>query len=312
MAYDNTEANMFHGTMTALVTPFSKGNIDEETFRAHLERQIEAGINGVVPAGTTGEAATLSFDEHKQVIRIAVEQVAGRVPVIAGTGSNNTAESIALTAAAKTLGADGALLISPYYNKPTQEGIYQHYKAVADAVHIPQVLYNVPGRTHSNILPETVGRLSHVANIVGIKDATANMEQLVHTISACEGRIECYSGDDASVMPFMALGGDGVISVVSNIAPQAMLALTDAMRAGDLVTARSVQFAMRELNRMLFVQANPIPVKAACSLLGWMHGELRLPLIEMDGEPLQGLRQVMLNFECKQAGASMRLEMADH
>jgi len=303
---------MFHGTMTALVTPFSNGKIDEEAFRAHLERQIEAGVNGVVPAGTTGEAATLSFDEHKQVIRIAVEQVAGRVPVIAGTGSNNTAESIELTAAAKTLGADAALLISPYYNKPTQEGIYQHYKAVADAVHIPQVVYNVPGRTHSNILPETVGRLSHVANIVGIKDATANMEQLVHTIAACEGRIECYSGDDASVMPFMALGGDGVISVVSNIAPQAMVVLTDAMRAGDLATARSAQFAMRELNRMLFVQANPIPVKAACSLLGWMNGELRLPLIEMDGEPLQGLRQAMLNFECEQAGASMRLEMADH
>ncbi len=303
---------MFHGTMTALVTPFSNGKIDEEAFRAHLERQIEAGVNGVVPAGTTGEAATLSFDEHKQVIRIAVEQVAGRVPVIAGTGSNNTAESIELTAAAKTLGADAALLISPYYNKPTQEGIYQHYKAVADAVHIPQVVYNVPGRTHSNILPETVGRLSHVANIVGIKDATANMEQLVHTIAACEGRIECYSGDDASVMPFMALGGDGVISVVSNIAPQAMVVLTDAMRAGDLATARSAQFAMRELNRMLFVQANPIPVKAACSLLGWMNGELRLPLIEMDGEPLQGLRQAMLNFECEQAGASMRLEMADY
>ncbi|MDQ7000382.1 MAG: 4-hydroxy-tetrahydrodipicolinate synthase, partial [Mariprofundus sp.] len=211
---------MFHGTMTALVTPFSNGKIDEDAFRIHLERQVEAGVNGVVPAGTTGEAATLSFDEHKQVIRIAVEQVAGRVPVIAGTGSNNTAESIELTAAAKVLGADGALLISPYYNKPTQEGIYQHYKAIADAVHIPQVVYNVPGRTNSNLLPETVGRLSHVSNIIGIKDATANMEQLLHTMAACEGRIEFYSGDDASVMPFMALGGSGVISVVSNIVPR--------------------------------------------------------------------------------------------
>jgi len=303
---------MFHGTMTALVTPFRDGKIDEDAFRAHLERQVAAGVNGVVPAGTTGEAATLSFAEHKQVIGIAVEQVAGRVPVIAGTGSNNTAESIELTSAAKALGADGALLISPYYNKPTQEGIYQHYKAVADAVHLPQLIYNVPGRTNSNILPATVGRLSHIANIVGIKDATANMEQLVQTMAACEGRIECYSGDDASVMPFMALGGDGVISVISNIAPQAMLALTEAMRAGDLHTARRAQFAMRELNHMLFVQANPIPVKAACHMLGWMSDELRLPLLRLTGEPLQGLRQAMQDFEYEQDGVSIRLELTDH
>jgi len=308
---------MFHGTMTALVTPFSNGKIDEESFRAHLERQVVAGIDGVVPAGTTGEAATLSFDEHKQVIRIAVEQVAGRVPVIAGTGSNNTAESIELTAAAKSLGADAALLISPYYNKPTQEGIYRHYKAVADAVHLPQVVYNVPGRTNSNILPSTVGRLSHVVNIVGIKDATANMEQLVHTISACEGRMEFYSGDDATVMPFMALGGDGVISVISNIAPKAMISLTDAMAAGDSSTACIAQFAMRHLNRMLFVQANPIPVKAACHLLGWMHDELRLPLLPLDGEMLDELRQTMADFSFEQngatmRGATMRLELADN
>jgi len=290
---------MFHGTITALVTPFSNGHIDEEAFRAHLERQVEAGVNGVVPAGTTGEAATLSFAEHKQIIRIAVEQIAGRVPVIAGTGSNNTAESIELTAAAKALGADAALLISPYYNKPTQEGIYQHYKAVADAVHLPQLAYNVPGRTNSNILPETVRRLSYVANIVGIKDATANMEQLVHTMAACEGRIECYSGDDATVMPFMALGGNGVISVLSNIAPQTMLALTDAMRAGDLAAARRAQFAMAGLNRMLFVQANPIPVKAACHLRGWMSDELRLPLLPLGGKALQELRQTLADFDCE-------------
>ena len=302
---------MFHGTMTALVTPFSNSKIDEDAFRAHLERQVEAGVNGVVPAGTTGEAATLSFHEHKQTIRIAVEQVAGRVPVIAGTGSNNTAESIELTAAAKALGADGALLISPYYNKPTQEGIYQHYKAIADAVHLPQVVYNVPGRTNSNLLPETVGRLSHVSNIVGIKDATANMEQLLHTMAACEGRIEFYSGDDASVMPFMALGGSGVISVVSNIVPKTMLALTHAMHTGDLNTARSAQLAMRRLNQMLFVQANPIPVKAACHLLGWMKNELRLPLLPLDGKPLDTLRQSMMDFDCELDGVTERLELAD-
>lgn len=288
---------MFHGTMTALVTPFSNGKIDEDAFRNHLERQIDAGVNGVIPAGTTGEAATLSFDEHKQVIQIAVEQSAGRVPVIAGTGSNNTAESIELTAAAKALGADAALLISPYYNKPTQEGIYHHYKAVADAVHIPQLVYNVPGRTNSNILPETVGRLSHVANIVGIKDATADMEQLGHTMAACGDRMEFYSGDDASVLPFMAMGGKGVISVVSNIVPKAMLALTDAMRSGDVDRARGAESSMRELNRVLFVQANPIPVKAACASLGWMGSEMRLPLLPLSGAPLDDLYATMHSFE---------------
>ena len=293
---------MFYGTMTALVTPFLNGHIDEEAFRAHLERQVEAGVNGVVPAGTTGEAATLSFDEHRQVIRIAVDQVAGRVPVIAGTGSNNTAESIELTRAAKALGADAALLISPYYNKPTQEGIYQHYKAVADAVHLPQIVYNVPGRTNSNILPETVGRLSHVANIIGIKDATADMEQLAHTINACEERMEFYSGDDATVLPFMALGGHGVISVVSNIVPGMMKALTDAMRRGDVAVARDTQFAMRELNRVLFIQSNPIPVKAACHLLGWISGEHRLPLVPLSGEPLEQLQNVMQNMKSEQPG----------
>jgi len=297
---------MFHGTMTALVTPFANGNIDEEAFREHLERQIEAGVDGVIPAGTTGEAATLSYDEHKQLIRIAVEQVAGRVPVIAGTGSNNTAESIELTAAAKSIGADAALLISPYYNKPTQEGIFQHYKAVADAVHMPQLVYNVPGRTNSNILPETVGRLSHVANIVGIKDATANMEQLTQAMIASDGRMEFYSGDDATTMPFMALGGHGVISVVSNIAPQTMLTLTRAISSGDLQRARRAQFAMAELNKMLFVEANPIPVKAACTMLGWMSSELRLPLLPLAGESLAGLRQAMESFEFE----GQRLELA--
>lgn len=290
---------MFYGTMTALVTPFSNGLIDEEAFRAHLERQVEAGVNGVVPAGTTGEAATLSFDEHKQVIRIAVEQVAGRVPVIAGTGSNNTAESIELTRSAKALGADAALLISPYYNKPTQEGIYQHYKAVAAAAHLPQIIYNVPGRTNSNILPETVGRLSHVANIIGIKDATADMEQLAHSMDACGERIEFYSGDDATVMPFMALGGHGVISVVSNIAPATMKALTDAMRRADFAAARETQFSMRELNSVLFIESNPIPIKAACHMLGWMTAEHRLPLIPMSGSPLQQLRNAMQNFKAE-------------
>ncbi len=288
---------MFHGTMTALVTPFKHGRIDEEAFRAHLDRQIAAGVEALIPAGTTGEAATLSFDEHKHLIGIAVRHVNGRVPVIAGTGSNNTAESIALTKAARELGADAALLISPYYNKPTQEGIYQHYRAVAEAVHIPQLIYNVPGRTNSNILPETVARLSGLSNIVGIKDATADMEQLVQTVDACNGRMEFYSGDDATVLPFMALGGKGVISVVSNVAPGTMRALTNAMAAGDLAHAKKLQFSLRQLNKMMFVQSNPIPVKAACQMLGWMDGEIRLPLTPLEGEALEGLRVAMQGFD---------------
>ncbi|MFQ5581707.1 MAG: 4-hydroxy-tetrahydrodipicolinate synthase [Mariprofundaceae bacterium] len=287
---------MFHGTMTALVTPFKNGKIDEDAFRAHLDRQIEAGVDGVVPAGTTGEAATLSFDEHRHLIDISVQHVNGRVPVIAGTGSNNTAESIELTQAAKDLGADAALLISPYYNKPTQEGIYQHYRAVAEAVHLPQVLYNVPGRTNSNMLPETVGRLSRIANIIAIKDATADMAQLTQTMAACDGRIEFYSGDDATVLPFMALGGSGVISVVSNVAPRTMKQLTEAMRAGDIVTARTAHAALMELNTAMFMQSNPIPVKAACAMMGWMEDSLRLPLTVLDAAGRERLHQVMRDF----------------
>lgn len=269
---------MFHGTITALVTPFRDGAIDEDAFRAHVERQIEAGVDAIVPAGTTGEAATLSFDEHKALIRMAVEQAAGRVPVIAGTGSNNTAESIELTRAARELGADAALLISPYYNKPTQEGIYQHYRAVAEAVHLPQILYNVPGRTASSIQPETVGRLARIPNIVGIKDATADMDQLVRLMAEAGDAIRYLSGDDATVTPFMALGGHGVISVVSNVAPERMKALTEAMRAGDAPRAAAIQRELAPLNAAMFMQSNPIPVKAACAMMGWMGWEIRLPL----------------------------------
>ncbi len=269
---------MFHGTITALVTPFRDGAIDEDAFRAHVERQIEAGVDAIVPAGTTGEAATLSFDEHKALIRMAVEQAAGRVPVIAGAGSNNTAESIELTRAARELGADAALLISPYYNKPTQEGIYQHYRAVAEAVHLPQILYNVPGRTASSIQPETVGRLARIPNIVGIKDATADMDQLVRLMAEAGDAIRYLSGDDATVTPFMALGGHGVISVVSNVAPERMKALTEAMRAGDVPRAAAIQRELAPLNAAMFMQSNPIPVKAACAMMGWMGWEIRLPL----------------------------------
>ncbi|MDQ6968247.1 MAG: 4-hydroxy-tetrahydrodipicolinate synthase [Mariprofundaceae bacterium] len=303
---------MFHGVMTALVTPFKidadgRSCIDKDAYCAHLDRQIAAGVDGVVPAGTTGEAATLSFEEHKSLIELTVQHVAGRVPVIAGTGSNNTAESIALTQAAKQLGADAALLISPYYNKPMQEGIYQHYKAVANAVHLPQILYNVPGRTNSNLSPETVARLSQCNNIIGIKDATADLSQLTCTMMACGDGFEFYSGDDATVLPFMGLGGHGVISVVSNIAPKTMKALTTNMAGGDLETARKAHFALQNLSDAMFVQSNPIPVKAACELMGWMSGGLRLPLTSLHNDDVRALRETMIAF----ASAWETLELAD-
>lgn len=303
---------MFHGVMTALVTPFKMNTdgrscIDKDAYCAHLDRQIEAGVDSLIPAGTTGEAATLSFDEHKSLIELTVQHVAGRVPVIAGTGSNNTAESIALTQAAKQLGADAALLISPYYNKPMQEGIYQHYKAVADAVPLPQVLYNVPGRTNSNLSPETVARLSQCSNIVGIKDATADLSQFTCTMMACRDGFEFYSGDDATVLPFMSLGGHGVISVVSNIAPKTMKALTVSMEAGDLAMARKAHFALQHLSDAMFVQSNPMPVKAACELMGWMDGGLRLPLTSLLGDDVQVLRDNITAF----ASTWETLELAD-
>jgi len=291
---------MFHGVMTALVTPFTAdGAIDEDALREHIDRQIEAGVDAIAPAGTTGEAATLDMAEHKRVIRIAVEHAAGRVPVIAGTGSNSTDESIELTRAAMDFGADAALLISPYYVKPSQEGIYQHYRAVAEAVHLPQILYNVPGRTQSNMAPETVGRLSRIANIVGIKDATADMAQLTRTMLACEERIEFYSGDDATVLPLMALGGVGVISVVSNIAPLSMKRLVEAMRAGDLAAARAIHRQLLPLTDAMFVESNPVPVKGACAMLGWMDGTLRLPLVPMSDANRAIVRQAIQAFEAE-------------
>jgi len=269
---------MFHGVITALVTPFRNGKIDRDAFFAHLDRQIEAGVEAVVPAGTTGEAATLSHAEQKALIRDCVRHVAGRIPVIAGAGSNSTAETIELTRAAKEAGADAALLISPYYNKPTQEGICLHYRQVAESVHIPIILYNVPGRTGSNIAPETVGRLADIVNVVGIKDATADMVQLTRTMNACEDRIEFYSGDDGSVVPFLSMGGAGVISVVSNIAPKAMSRLVECMSRGDLPGARKQQRALQQLTDAMFMQSNPIPVKAACAMMDWIDWEIRLPL----------------------------------
>lgn len=284
---------MFHGVITALVTPFRDGKVDDDAFRAHLNRQITAGVDAVVVAGSTGEAATLSFDEHKALIQSAVDEVAGRVPVIAGTGSNCTRESIELTNAARQLGADAALLISPYYNKPTQEGIYLHYKAVADAVHLPLITYSVPGRTASDVLPTTLGRLASISNIVGHKDATGDMGVLTAILNETQGNIEVYSGDDATLMPFMALGGSGVISVLSNILPQQMQDIVASIAQEDLKQARLCHQKLAKINEAMFIRSNPIPVKAACALLGWMQDELRLPLTSLDDEARTFLKKEM-------------------
>ncbi|MDQ6976192.1 MAG: 4-hydroxy-tetrahydrodipicolinate synthase [Mariprofundaceae bacterium] len=295
---------MFHGVMTALVTPFYQQKngrllIDEDRHFAHLERQIAAGVDALVIAGTTGEAATLSMQEHKHLIAISVAYINGRVATIAGTGSNNTEESIELTRAAKDAGADAALVITPYYNKPSQEGLIAHYRCIHDNVHIPLILYNVPGRTQADLLPSTVAKLAELPNVVGLKDATGDMVRLTQTMNACRPGMEFYSGDDGSVLPFMAIGGRGVISVVSNIAPKTMGRLVRCMASGDWAGAREAHRALQPLSDILFCQSNPIPVKAACSLLGWMDNTLRLPLTPMGGDQLNDFKHAIQMIRLK-------------
>lgn len=284
----------FQGAFTAILTPFKDRKVDEEAFRRHIEWQINQGIHGLVPCGTTGESATLSHAEHESVIRMCVEQVHGRVPVIAGAGSNNTIEAIHLTQYAKSVGADAALLITPYYNKPTQEGLYQHFKAVAESVDIPIIIYNVPGRTSCNILPETVARLAHeLPNIVGIKEATADMKQCGHLIELCPPSFQTLSGDDFTAFPLFCLGGCGVISVTANIDPKGMSDLWNAYAAGNLAEARKIHYKLLPIHRAMFLETNPIPVKTAAALLGHMNLEFRLPLVEMSSANRQKLEEVL-------------------
>ena len=272
----------FCGAYTALVTPFRNGGIDEEAYRALIEWQIEQGIDGLVPCGTTGESAAMSHAEHEEVIRICVNQAKGRVPVLAGAGSNYTKEAISLTKFAKNVGADGALHITPYYNKPTQEGLYQHFKAIAEAVDIPLVMYNVPGRTGLNMLPATVARIARdIPGVVGIKEATANLAQFSEIIENCSPDFCVLSGDDFTILPSFAVGGCGVISVLSNVMPKETAALCKASRKGDLAEAQRLHYLMMPLCRALFVETNPIPVKTALAMMGKMECEFRLPLVNM-------------------------------
>lgn len=272
----------FCGAYTALVTPFRNGGIDEDAYRALIEWQIEQGIDGLVPCGTTGESAAMSHAEHEEVIRICVDQAKGRVPVLAGAGSNYTKEAISLTKFAKNVGADGALHITPYYNKPTQEGLYQHFKAIAEAVDIPLVMYNVPGRTGLNMLPATVARIARdIPGVVGIKEATANLAQFSEIIENCSPDFCVLSGDDFTILPSFAVGGCGVISVLSNVMPKETAALCKASRKGDLAEAQRLHYLMMPLCRALFVETNPIPVKTALAMMGRMECEFRLPLVNM-------------------------------
>ena len=285
---------LFSGVMTAIVTPFRDGKVDEEAFRRLIDWQIEEGVNGLVPVGTTGESATLSHEEHRQVIEICVDQVKGRVKVLAGAGSNNTIEAIQLTEFAKKAGADGALLITPYYNKPTQEGLYQHYAAVAKAVDLPIVPYNVPGRTGCNMLPETIGRLARdFSNIVGIKEATADLIHVSDLVEQCPEGFQILSGDDFTVLPHIAVGGCGVISVTANVAPKLMADLCKATLAGDMDEARRLHFKLMPINRAMFLETNPIPVKTAVCMMRGLDLEFRLPMVPLMPDNLEKLTKIL-------------------
>ncbi len=285
---------MFRGSMVALVTPMSiDGTVDTKALLELVEFHISNGTHAIVPVGTTGESATLDHEEHCEVIRMVVDQVAGRIPVIAGTGANSTREAIDLTRCAMEAGADACLLVTPYYNKPTQEGLYQHYKAVADAVPIPQILYNVPGRTACDMLPDTVERLSELANIVGIKEATGDVARAGQIIDRCGSRMDVFSGDDAKAMEIILCGGKGVISVTANVAPRMMRQMCEAALQGDRATAQEINQHLEGLHRDLFIESNPIPVKWALAEMGKVPPGIRLPLTPLSKQYHEPLRRSM-------------------
>ena len=287
---------MFTGAIVAIVTPFKNGRVDEETFRELIDFQISKGTRGIVPCGTTGESSTLSHEEHDRVIAMAIDAAKKRVPVIAGTGSNSTEEALRLTRHAHEAGADGALMVCPYYNRPSQEGLYRHYKIIAESVPIPIIPYNIPGRTGVNMLPETVARLSRISNIVGIKEASGSLKQMQDVISLCGEDFDVLSGDDFFTLPLLLIGGKGVISTVSNIAPAAMADMIAAFESGDIPLARKLHDKMVPLIDALFIETNPVPVKAALAMMGKMDDSVRLPLCKMSDSNYEKLRKAMINF----------------
>jgi 4-hydroxy-tetrahydrodipicolinate synthase len=284
---------MFSGTFTALVTPFKNGEVDVEALEGMVEFQIQHGISGLVPCGTTGETPAMSEEEDRVVVETVVRIANGRVPVIAGTGSNSTNMAIKYTRMAQEVGADGSLQVAPYYNKPTQEGLFRHFAAIAESTDLPLILYNIPGRTSVTISAETMARLAEISNIVGVKDSTLSMNMISDVISLCGEEFDVLSGDDPMTLPLIALGGRGVISVASNVAPGAVSDMVNALLSGDSEKSRELHYELLPLFRALFVETNPIPIKTAASLLGLCSDEMRLPLIPMNGENLRRLQETM-------------------
>jgi len=290
-----TRGEQFAGVTVALVTPFKNGEIDFDNLRVLVDWHIDQGTDCLSPVGTTGESPTLDHEEHERVIAVVVEKAAGRIKVLPGTGSNSTREAIRITSFAHKVGADGALMVGPYYNKPTQEGYYRHFAAVAEAVDIPIVLYNIPGRTGSNILPETIARLAEIPTIVGVKEATWSLDQASQIAALCD--LTILSGDDSLTLPLMSIGGRGVVSVVGNIVPRDLKALVSAFDAGRIREAQDQHRKLFPLCRdMLGVATNPIPIKTAMKLLGRGTGELRLPLCPLDGAGEARIRQTLVNY----------------
>ena len=287
---------MFKGVFTAIVTPFKGGKIDEKALRKLIEFQIENGATGIVACGSTGESATLSFEEHIDVIRIAAEAAEGKIKVIAGTGSNNTVEAVHLAKAAEKFKIDGHLQITPYYNKPTQEGLFLHFKTIAANCSKPVILYNVPTRTAVNILPETVLRLAEIDNITGIKEASGSLEQATAILRKAPEKFCVLSGDDALTLPIIAVGGGGVISTVSNIVPKDMSLMTDYALKGDLKSARRLNFKLLPLIHAMFIETNPIPVKKALNIMGFIENEIRLPLSEASGGSIDKIKTALKEY----------------
>lgn len=290
---------MFQGSIVALVTPFKQGELDEKALRDLVEFHIAEGTNAIVPCGTTGESATLSHEEHCRVIEIVIDQAKKRVPVIAGAGSNSTKEAVFLTEHAKKSGADAVLSITPYYNKPTQAGLYQHFKTIAEQVDIPVVLYNVPGRTGVNMLPDTVIELSKIKNIVGVKEASGSLDQAGAILQYTNDSFDVISGEDSLTFPMMAMGAKGVISVTANVAPKKMAQMCKAVLENNMIEARKLHYELIDLSKAVFYETNPIPAKKAVYLMGLIENEIRLPLVEMTKENTEKLKTVMKNLGIK-------------
>lgn len=286
----------FHGVMTAIVTPFRDGRLDEKSLRSLIDWQIKSGVDAIVPCGTTGEAAALSFEERERIIRIAVEQAGGRAMVFAGAGSNSTDTAIKLARQAKAAGADGHLQVTPYYNKPMQEGLYQHFEAIAAVVDLPMILYNVPGRTAVNMLPETVARLSSIETIFGIKEASGNIEQIKKIIAKTPPDFCVYSGDDAMNFEVYRAGGRGAVSVTANVAPSSVVQVWDSFKAGEASKAEGLQSKLEALNKAMFLETNPIPVKTSLAIMGRCVEEFRLPMTPMSPDRKQELRSVLKQY----------------